>query len=178
MGVTTFSPAVFKLMMYGLPCLTLVATSFLPAAVQLSFFVSGLLAFFQATLFRQPWFRTYFNMTALPKNPTPVHEPIAETPYKGTLVRRADIPTTGTVIKTQPAALRQGAEAGKNGAGMLSGTVKDIMGTYEGARKTISEALGGDAQKAKAEKAEAARYEERKREALKREKERARGRRR
>ncbi|KUJ17505.1 uncharacterized protein LY89DRAFT_549218, partial [Mollisia scopiformis] len=65
-GVSNLSPQIFNAMMWGLPLVSLLFTFWLPAALQLSFFVSGLLSFCQATLLRQPWFRNYFNMTPLP----------------------------------------------------------------------------------------------------------------
>ncbi len=84
MGTSNFSPAVFNAMKWGLPALSLGFTFWLPAAVQISFFVSGLLSFGQAALFRQSWFREYFNMTPLSKNAIPGKKGAEESsPYKG-----------------------------------------------------------------------------------------------
>jgi YidC/Oxa1 family membrane protein insertase len=69
--------------MYLLPAMSFMFTFWLPAAVQLSFFVSGVLSFFQATLFKQPWFRNWANMSPLPTPGGPAAKP--SSPYKGTL---------------------------------------------------------------------------------------------
>ena len=55
-------------MSYFLPTISLIFTSFLPSAIQLSFFVTGALSYCQAQLFRWAPFRTYMNMTPLPTN--------------------------------------------------------------------------------------------------------------
>jgi YidC/Oxa1 family membrane protein insertase len=81
MGVSTLSPQAAGLFMWGLPGLSLIFTWWLPAALQLSFFVSGILSFFQASALRQPWFRRIFRMTPLPTK-APVTAPA---PYQGKL---------------------------------------------------------------------------------------------
>lgn len=66
------TPGMISAMMWGMPAISLAFTSFMPAAVQLSFFVSSSISFGQATLFRSPKFRSWANMTPLPnKNPSP-----------------------------------------------------------------------------------------------------------
>lgn len=72
------SPEAMKLVSYGLPLMSLLFTWWLPAAVQLSFFVSGLLSFGQASLFKMPAFRSYFGM--VPLNMVPVASPGGTTP--------------------------------------------------------------------------------------------------
>ncbi|KAF8846941.1 hypothetical protein BDZ45DRAFT_755435 [Acephala macrosclerotiorum] len=74
------SPQIFDAIMWGLPLVSILFTFWLPAALQLFFFVSSLLSFGQATLFRQPWFRSYFNMTPLPQ---PKGSGPMPSPYKG-----------------------------------------------------------------------------------------------
>jgi YidC/Oxa1 family membrane protein insertase len=70
-------------MSYFLPAISLIFTSFLPSAIQLSFFITGALSYCQAQLFRWAPFRTYMNMTPLPTNRpdafarTPAAEPSA-----------------------------------------------------------------------------------------------------
>lgn len=60
------NPKMFSLVKWGFPLISLVFTSWLPAGVQLTFFISGLLSLAQASLLRQPWLRSYFRMTPLP----------------------------------------------------------------------------------------------------------------
>lgn len=78
-----------KVMMYGLPALSLVATSWLPAATQLTFFCGGMLSFGQAWLMRKSWFRQFWNMTPLPTPKRDGDAAAAPTPYKGTMKRAA-----------------------------------------------------------------------------------------
>lgn len=66
------SPEIFNAVKWGFPLVSFLFTFWLPAAVQLSFLVSGLASFSQATLMRQPWFRTYFKMSPLPQRKAPV----------------------------------------------------------------------------------------------------------
>ncbi|SZF00019.1 unnamed protein product [Blumeria hordei] len=66
-GVQMMNAKMLSIMKWGFPLLSLVFTSWLPAAVQLHFFASGLLSLAQSTLLRQPAFRTAMSMTPLPK---------------------------------------------------------------------------------------------------------------
>ena len=65
-GVSTMSPTTMKMFAIGMPLLTLVFTYWLPAGLQFSFFLSGLLSAGQATLFRNEAFRGKMGMAALP----------------------------------------------------------------------------------------------------------------
>ena len=92
------SPEAMKLMMYGLPLLTVVFTYWLPAALQLSFFISGFLSFGQASLFKMPAFRRYFNMQPLPGVDAPIAASTTPdgkppSPYKGKMQVRAPLST-------------------------------------------------------------------------------------
>jgi YidC/Oxa1 family membrane protein insertase len=77
------TPSTLKAMMYLLPAMSFMFTFWLPAAVQLSFFVSGVLSYFQATLFKQPWFRDWAKMSPLPAQGGPAAK--SPSPYQGTL---------------------------------------------------------------------------------------------
>ncbi|KAF7853653.1 hypothetical protein EAF04_010644 [Stromatinia cepivora] len=71
-GVSTLTPGMLYIMQWGMPALSMIFTSFMPAAVQFSFLVSSSISFGQATLFRSPKFRAWANMTPLPnQNPSP-----------------------------------------------------------------------------------------------------------
>ena len=73
-----------KAFMYGFPALSLMFTWWQPAALTLSFFITGCLSYAQAMLFRQGWFRRYFNMTPLPPK-APGASEAAPSPYQGKL---------------------------------------------------------------------------------------------
>ena len=70
--------------MWGIPAISLLFTWWLPASVQLSFFVTGALSFIQVTCMRQDWFRNFFGMVPLPKTGPKGPEP---SPYKGNMKR-------------------------------------------------------------------------------------------
>lgn len=76
----TISPQMQKALMYGLPTLSLLCTWWLPAAVQLSFFVSAMLGFGQALFFRNPTIRGWLKMP--PLNPPVLTTP---SPYRGNM---------------------------------------------------------------------------------------------
>jgi YidC/Oxa1 family membrane protein insertase len=88
-----------KALTYGLPGLTLLFTWWLPAAVQISFFVSGLLSFAQASMFKSPVFRNYFGMTPLPSTNNPTAPP---SPYKGTMKLAASAPAPASGANATP----------------------------------------------------------------------------
>ncbi|RKF54383.1 Mitochondrial inner membrane protein OXA1 [Erysiphe neolycopersici] len=83
-GVQTMNPKMLSLLKWGLPLISLVFTSWLPAGVQLTFFISGLLSLTQASLLRQPWLRSYFRMTQLPTSNVS-ETPNLTSPYKGNI---------------------------------------------------------------------------------------------
>ncbi|CAG8956361.1 hypothetical protein HYFRA_00003743 [Hymenoscyphus fraxineus] len=61
------SPEIQKAMLYGFPAISLAFTSWLPAAIQLSFCVSGLGGWIQAYLITKPQFRTWWGMLPIQK---------------------------------------------------------------------------------------------------------------
>lgn len=71
-------------MMWGIPAISLLFTWWLPASVQLQFFVTGALSFAQVTVMRETWFRKFFGMVPLPK---PGQQGPALSPYTGTIKR-------------------------------------------------------------------------------------------
>lgn len=81
------TPAVVKGLSYGLPAITVLFTWWLPAGLQLSFFVSGLLSFAQAQIFRSPAFRGWAGMYPLPKKPVdPFAEKVEVSPYQDRVI--------------------------------------------------------------------------------------------
>ncbi|PQE16425.1 mitochondrial export translocase oxa1 protein [Rutstroemia sp. NJR-2017a BVV2] len=70
-GVSNIAPGVQKMLIWGMPAISLVFTSFMPAAVQLSFLVSSLMSASQSAVIRNTSFRRWANMTPLPTPPKP-----------------------------------------------------------------------------------------------------------
>lgn len=186
MGTSTFSPAVFNAMKWGLPALSLIFTWWLPAAVQLSFFVSGLMSFGQATLFRQTWFRERFNMTPLSSNAIPGAKVEPKNPYKGKLKLAANpvlsqAELSGRFQNAQKRALSE--KLGKIRENnppdgvlgkVINGAFKDVKGTVDeikdagsGVVSSAKELLSGRSEKA--DRNQATLYEEKKQEQLKKE---------
>ncbi|KAF2497113.1 hypothetical protein BU16DRAFT_459209, partial [Lophium mytilinum] len=69
-----------KLMMYGLPGLTILFSWWLPAATQLTFLAGSVLSLLQALIFRQPRIRQALNLTPLYKPPV-IRPPTIETRF-------------------------------------------------------------------------------------------------
>ncbi|PQE21780.1 inner membrane oxaA protein [Rutstroemia sp. NJR-2017a BBW] len=65
-GVSNIDPGLQKILIWGMPAVSLVFTSFMPAAVQLSFLVSSLMSASQSAVIRNTTFRRWTNMTPLP----------------------------------------------------------------------------------------------------------------
>ncbi|KAL3423324.1 Mitochondrial inner membrane protein OXA1 [Phlyctema vagabunda] len=131
-GVNLLSPSAQKLMMYGIPGVTLAFTSFLPAGLQLSFFVTGLLSYIQASVFRNPKVRAALGMTPLPSTN-------ASGPLQPTLNVRTAIPVDAVEV-------RQNA-----------GAVKEVMSTYQGARKAVQDVTGTGKEKVQERRQKSAR---------------------
>lgn len=81
-GVSTMSPTTMKLFAIGMPLLTLVFTYWLPAGLQFSFLLSGVLSAGQATMFRNPAFRAKFGMAQLPTPVDPFAKPEAVSRFR------------------------------------------------------------------------------------------------
>lgn len=159
-----------KIMQVALPALTLVVTAFMPAAVQVSFFVSGILSLFQAALFRRKWFRSFFNMYPLPSRTGA--KPSKPSPYKGTLNVRA--PLTQAELNQTYQQSRSSATTStptKEGKitkfvkGTVHGAATDIKTTFTDATKSAREMVGQGKEslserQEKADRAAAAAYEE------------------
>lgn len=102
-------------MQWGMPALSMIFTSFMPAAVQLSFLVSSSISFGQATLFRTPQFRSWANMTPLPQ-PNP-------SPSENTL-RMREVPITAGDTKTPKRY-------------SLDGSLGNVMEGFQSAKKGV-----------------------------------------
>ncbi len=139
MGVSTVSPTVQTALMYGFPALSFVFTFWLPAALQLSFLVSGFISYLQATALQSEKFRQWWNLTPLPKKQVATK---ATPVYKG----RANIALTQEELaaRFQGAGSKQGDElqnklndirdlkapnSSWKAPTIITGAVKDIKGT-------------------------------------------------
>jgi YidC/Oxa1 family membrane protein insertase len=146
MGTSTLSLTTLNALKWGLPALTFAFTWWQPAAIQITFFVSGLMSFFQASLFRVEWFRRYFDMTPLPK-PTDAAPPSR---YKGKLKIAAD-----PVLSQAELSQRfQGAQGTSPLQGKLSKIRESkapggVFGKISGTFKEVSDAGSGVVVKAK-----------------------------
>lgn len=159
------SPEAMKLMMYGLPVITLLFTSWLPAAVQFSFFVSGLLSFGQASLFKIPAFRSYFNMHPLPNAPaaapiTPEGKP--PTPYKGNMKVRAPLTLAELNSAFQQSRKQSLIDKAKRQVMDATKEMRTASGTMMGKTKDSLES-----RRLRSEKQEREKYEERRQEEIK-----------
>ncbi|KAG4026676.1 hypothetical protein MFRU_038g00800 [Monilinia fructicola] len=114
-GVSNLTPGMVYAMQWGMPALSMIFTSFMPAAVQLSFLVSSSISFGQATLFRTPQFRSWANMTPLPQ-PNP-------SPSENTL-RMREVPITAGDTKTPKRY-------------SLDGSLGNVMEGFQSAKKGV-----------------------------------------
>jgi YidC/Oxa1 family membrane protein insertase len=187
MGTSNFSPAVFNAMKWGLPAASLLLTWWLPAAVQISFFVSGLLSFGQATLFRQSWFREYFNMTPLPKNAVPGKKAAEESsPYKGKMkvianpvLSQAELSNRfqgaqKSGLNQTLSQIRENKPPGGALEKVINGAFKDIKGTVDEIKDAASGVMSKGKESlssrvAKSDKKQAAIYEKKRQEQIKKE---------
>lgn len=139
------SPGFLRGMSYGLPAISLIFTSFLPSAVQLSFFITGALSYCQAQLFRWAPFRTYMNMTPLPTGQpdafarTPAVEP---SPYQPRIITATSRPGPSVSSASYEPPRSAGPAATK--PTLLSGLKREvssgISSVQESARKTLKSA--------------------------------------
>lgn len=128
-------------MQWGMPLLSMIFTSFMPAAVQLSFLVSSSFSFGQATLFRNPKFRSWANMTPIP-------------------TQNLSIPQSTLRMREVPGA---GGEATPGKRFSLDGSLGNVMDGFQSAKKGVVDMA--KERRAKSDdasaKARAAAYEER-----------------
>jgi YidC/Oxa1 family membrane protein insertase len=132
-GVTNFSPQVMNTMMWGLPGISLIFTSFLPASVQVSFLITGILSYLQSAMFRSPWMRSKLNLTTLPTKAKPGEAP--PSPYKGTLKTKA------SPVLTQ-SELGKRYEGSKSGMSKFQGTTIQTTGQVVEKKSVIGDAVG------------------------------------
>lgn len=128
-------------MMYGLPVLAIVFTSFAPAAVQISFAAAAGLSLCSTTLLRQPAFRAWLKLAPRIKNvPKPT---TPETPYKGTINVAGRVRgQTSSPSSTSGGNLRQGSASGASTN--TSGATRrfSLTNTLNNVRKSVTDSVG------------------------------------
>lgn len=147
------SPNTMKLLAYGFPILSILFTFWLPAGVQLSFFVTGLWSAAQVTLFKNPAFRSFLGMTQMPP-------PVKEVNLKDASPYRADIVTVQQMKQRQAAPTTKGIFAA------LNETVEGAKKSAREGMKTARQAAGQTEEpgkRSKAQLAKAAEYEKKRR---------------
>ncbi|KAL8772783.1 MAG: hypothetical protein Q9209_002128 [Squamulea sp. 1 TL-2023] len=98
------NPNVMRLFQWGMPIASTIFTSFWPAAMQLSFFWTSVMALTQARMFKQPWFRQFWKIHPLPSKDDSTTQRESRTGYKGMV-----IPTTAREIPQQADVSQDGA---------------------------------------------------------------------
>lgn len=149
-----------KLMSYGLPAVSILATFWLPAGVQVSFLVTGLWSAFQVTIFRNAAFRSFCNIAPLPSPPQAAASK-DKSPY------RADILTAQQLRERSEAPAKKGVRA------VVVEKVEEVKDSARQGLKTAKEYAGQERKAGKRTKAEIAKAEayEKKRQAEEKKKE-------
>ncbi|KAF4632436.1 hypothetical protein G7Y89_g5700 [Cudoniella acicularis] len=169
MGTSTMSPEVQKALIWGFPAISLAFTWWFPAAVQVSFFVAGIISFAQASAMKQPWFRSFFKMTPLPTKPTD------NSPYKGSMKIASPSPVLSQAELNSRFESTSSSFPRPPGSGVRK-LLNSAMKPLEKPLAEIKESTSGivnmanerlDARREKSEKAEATRYEEKRQRELK-----------
>lgn len=143
-GVNTMGAEAVKLMSIGLPALTVVFTYWLPAGLQFSFFLSGIISAGQSQLFRNAAFRERFGMHPLPTTATA--DPFA--PKVAASKFREDIMTVEQMKAKYEAPQAQGVLEG------LKGKVANIKQSANKSMKDMKEFTGQSRTGGKRTKAE------------------------
>ncbi|KAI9863656.1 MAG: Mitochondrial inner membrane protein oxa1 [Trichoglossum hirsutum] len=139
LGTSNLSPTVQKFLTYGFPTMTVVFMSGWPATLQLSFFVSSIISYLQATAFRNPAFRRWAGIAPLPPKPAS---------------SGAATPTISTKLNIAPSyqppsarSIPPSAAPAKKPKGVIGGAVAEIQGMVTEARKSIDQFAGTAARK-------------------------------
>jgi YidC/Oxa1 family membrane protein insertase len=161
-------------MMWGLPALSLLFTWWLPASVQLSFFVTGVLSFIQVTCMRQTWFRNFFGMVPLPASGPQGPPP---SPYKGLMKRSASPVLTQAELNSRfqntSTSFPRPPQVPKSGLSkILNSALKPLEPIKDAAKPMMDSARKiNDNRNKKLDRNDALKYEEKRRKEIEREKE-------
>lgn len=160
-------------MMYGLPVLAVVFTSFAPAAVQLSFTVAAGFSIMTNLLLRQPAFRSFFKLAPRVKYTPKPTGPVS--PYKGTITVAGRAKTQGLYTPASASVRSASSSAAAGGAKEKFSITKPITDAFKSFNEYVGEVMpeaktrqGVNISKAASKKAND--YEKMRRDALEKEK--------
>ncbi|KAL8962539.1 MAG: hypothetical protein Q9183_005142 [Haloplaca sp. 2 TL-2023] len=150
---TALNPVIYKTMQYGMPVVTTGFSSFWPAALQMMFFWTSILALSQNYMFRRPAVRKFLGIQPLP-------EPAATTSSSGSSsgLKGMVIPTTARTVSDKPQAPK------KNPFSSAIDNMKD-----RGAEFVAKNQEKPTSRRSPAELAAAKRYEEKRRKEIEQE---------
>lgn len=139
------NPGLLKAMSYGFPAVTFLITSWMPAGLQFSFFVSGLMSAGQATAFRSKSIRSFLRITPMPAkttNPFDAKPEDAPSDYQPRVVvakKDSYRPTYEAPRSTssKPDIYGTGLSSEAENKGLLSGLKKKVGGSIESTRKSM-----------------------------------------
>jgi YidC/Oxa1 family membrane protein insertase len=157
-GSSQMSPNTMRLMAYGFPALSFMFTWWLPAAIQLSFFITSVWSAGQVALFNNPSFRNRFGIYPLPEKPNTLDANVVISPYKEhikvqEMKMKYEPPTAPDAKTTLLGGLKK----------EISSATEGIKKTASGAAKSLREVAGQervDGKRTKAELKRAQQYEE------------------
>lgn len=168
--MTLMSPQTLRVMSYGLPAITVIFTYFLPAGLQLSFLVSGVLSFFQSSMFKNASFRKAAGMAPLPPpqsaNPSSGSSTIKLAPeqYRDTTSLSYQAPNVTSTLRG--VSVNSTPEVEKTMLGSMKASLsdgfKEAKGVVDSTKKTVDEKLGNarkDGKRTKLEIKSAEQYE-------------------
>jgi len=125
-------------MSYFLPAITLIFTIFLPASIQVSFFITGVLSYVQAALFRWAPFRAYMNMT--PTATYSLNAPTSSSPYQSRIITTTSRPTPSASSVSYEPPRSSGATKPTLLSGLKREVSSGITSMQDAARKTLKSA--------------------------------------
>ncbi|KAL8781944.1 MAG: hypothetical protein Q9213_005783 [Squamulea squamosa] len=113
------NPSIMRFVQWAMPIASTVFMSFWPAAMQLSFFWTSVMALAQSRLFKLTWFREFWKIHPLPSMDNSTTQKGSRTGYKGMV-----IPTTAREVPQQ-AEVSQGVFG--NAKSKFQATVTDLQ---------------------------------------------------
>lgn len=119
-STAAMSTTAMRFFQWGMPIMSTLFMSFWPALLQLGFFTTSVMALTQARLFKQTWFRNFWNIHPLPPKDSPTIEMESRSGYKGMV-----IPTTAREVPQQPEVSPGGVFG--NARSKFKATVSDLQ---------------------------------------------------